>query len=145
MCSADSPLPRAAPLCFCGDGELLAVGRQDGCVHLLRSHDLRRVAVLSRHSGPVHALALSPDGGRLASGGGVVDPFPRPGEIKLWDPGEHRLLRTLHGHTDAVLTVAFSPDGRLLASGGRSQREPSLPGEVRLWPLSPGRPSPIPG
>ena len=69
----------------------------------------------------VEALAFSPDGQFLASGGGFKDPT-----IRLWNvrTGEKRFTLTGHAknrttaHTSDVRSVAFSPDGRLLATGG---------------------------
>jgi tricorn protease-like protein len=61
------------------------------------------------HSDRVYALAYSPDGRFLASGG-------EDGIIKIWDPASGRELRTLRGHSGTIITLAYSPDGRLLTS-----------------------------
>ncbi len=58
----------------------------------------------------VAAIAWSPDGCSLASGG--LDKT-----IKIWDAASGRKLHTLTGHTDFVDKLAWSPDGRRLASG----------------------------
>ncbi len=63
----------------------------------------------------VLALAYSPTGDYLATGGGVPS---RGGEIHIWDASELSLVRTLpEPHSDSVFHLAFSPDGRALASG----------------------------
>lgn len=62
------------------------------------------------HWDPIWALAVSPDGTRLATGSG-------DGTIKVWSVPDGKPLRTLVGHVAAVVSLDFSPDGQLLASG----------------------------
>jgi WD40 repeat protein len=75
----------------------------------------------------VNALAFSPDGRLLATGGGEPS---RAGELKLWRVSDGALERDLGGiHSDAVMAVAFSPRGDWLASGGADRF-------ARLTPVS---------
>src|SRR6185436_11268748 len=79
------------------------------------------------HTGPVNALALSPDGRFLVSGSEDLT-------LKIWDTATGNVLRTLSGHDQPVLAADISPDGRLIASGSADQT-------VRLWDVVTGQSS----
>jgi len=90
------------------------------------------VSVLSGHTGRgwynggIPAMAFSPDGNLLASGGGDQT-------IRIWKMATGTPVRTLTGHEWGVKSVAFSPDGNLLASGGHDQT-------IRIWETATGTP-----
>ncbi len=62
----------------------------------------------------VNAVRFSPDGKRLATGGGEPT---RGGEIKIWQVADGKLLQSFTNvHSDAVFGLDFSADGKYLAS-----------------------------
>jgi WD40 repeat protein len=73
----------------------------------------------------VMALAFSPDGKTLASGGSKR-------RVRLWDVATGKNTVDLDGHGDTVSSVAFSPDGKILASGSWDKT-------IMLWDVSKGR------
>jgi len=79
--------------------------------------------VLDGHSGPIAALAVSPDGAWLASGSWDHS-------IRLW-PLVAGASRVLEGNSQNVNGVAFTPDGRSLVSAGYDAT-------LRTWRLSDG-------
>jgi tRNA A-37 threonylcarbamoyl transferase component Bud32/tetratricopeptide (TPR) repeat protein len=71
------------------------------------------------HAGGVWAVAFSPDGTRLYSGGEDKD-------VQVRECPGGRVLGRWAGHSGTVLDLAVSPDGRTLVSAGRDST-------VRVW------------
>ena len=116
-------------------GALLCIGADK---HVRRT-SARRVWALERTIGNpddpaifadrVTALAFSPDGKLLASGGGTPS---RDGEVKLWRVSDGTLARAISKtHADSINSVAFSPDGEFLATAAGDRF-------ARVWRVSDG-------
>jgi WD40 repeat protein len=73
------------------------------------------------------ALAVSPDGDWLATGGSG-------GRVQVWDLFTRRIKWVLHSGQRTTVSVAFSPDGKVLAAAGHSPR-----GSVCLWETGTGK------
>jgi len=80
--------------------------------------------ILTGHTDPVRAVAITPDGTRAVSGGD-------DGTLRVWDLTAGRQHATLTGHTDWVRAVAITPDGTRAISGGDD-------GTLRVWDLTAG-------
>jgi WD40 repeat protein len=113
-----TPAHEKAVVAVGGAGVSVAADGTMRVAALLPSWKLETVIEPSESSKPpidrVLALAFSPDGAILASGGGMPS---RDGELLLWNAADGSLLREIAGaHSDTVFDLAFTTDGALLAS-----------------------------
>ncbi|HEY9647123.1 MAG TPA: WD40 repeat domain-containing protein, partial [Chroococcidiopsis sp.] len=116
---------------FSPNGQFLASGSIDQTAKIWNlSASLQRngspalVRTLAARTEQVLALAFSPDGTVLATGGGGQE-----SGLKLWDWQRGTLLYEFPRYRAIVFAIAFSPDGRYLASGGNDN-------VIRVWDLS---------
>jgi WD40 repeat protein len=107
-------------LAWTADNKYLVSGSADRKVIVWRIADRKAIRSVT-HAGAVYAVAVSPDGNTIATGG--FDKVVRQWKLETGD-----LKSTSEGHTASVRCLAFSPDGKHLASGGSDF-------SVRLWSL----------
>jgi WD40 repeat protein len=87
--------------------------------HGPNSAAVRGTSALRGHTAPIYAVAFSPDGQRLLTGGA-------DNTARLWDLSTGEEIGILQGHGGPVLSVAFSPDGQQLLTGSVDQA-------AKLW------------
>ena len=108
-------------LSFSPVNRLLAGSAKDGLTTIWDTATGRIVTTIRANFRGVHAVAFSPDGQRLFSGG------ENPGDVvRLMDLGSERHVATLTGLNDQFWFMEMSADGSTLAAAG-------LGGTTLLW------------
>jgi WD40 repeat protein len=77
------------------------------------------------HSGEVWAVAFSPDGKRMVTGG-------KDKTARIWDRESGKTLHVLSGHEGGVTGASFSPDGKWVATCSDDKT-------IRLWDAEAGK------
>jgi WD40 repeat protein len=80
------------------------------------------VKTLLQTDDEIFALALSPDGKKLAAGG--CDRL-----VRVWDLPSGKLEHSIENHADWVLGISFTPDGKGLATASRDKT-------AKVWDLA---------
>src|SRR5262249_7917577 len=73
----------------------------------------REQASFNGHAVWVHSVTFSPNGKRVASGGGD--------QVKVWEMATCQEKATFKGHTNNIAAVVYSPDGKTLASAAYTE------------------------
>lgn len=119
-----SRLDQEGACSFSADGELLAIGGNDGRIVIVQAPNWSRRPEQIQAVGRVTTLAFSPDRRQLAAGSLFQDP-----RVSVFDLTGEAKDRHLTGHSGFIAKVAFSPDGSLLASASADQN-------IKLWRTS---------
>ncbi len=88
----------------------LAAGCTSGAIVLWNLQTPGTLPPLEGHSGPVYALACTPDGKSLLSGGA-------DGTVRVWDVESGQQRQCYRWHQSWVTCVAVAPDGMTAAAG----------------------------
>ncbi|MGW1803488.1 WD40 domain-containing protein [Streptomyces sp. NPDC002078] len=112
------------PISYSPDGELLAVGSEDGGVLVCEAATGLPLRTLQGHTGRVYAVKFR---GRVLATGSS------DGTVRLWDPVSGRCPHRLEIHADGVWPVVLDAEGALLATGDAD-------GVVTVWDTASGTP-----
>ncbi|MEV6114132.1 TIR domain-containing protein [Streptomyces sp. NPDC052109] len=110
------------PISYSPDGELLAVGSEDGGVLVADVATGLPLRTLQGHTGRVYAVKFRE---RVLATGSA------DGTVRLWDPVSGRCLRRLEIHPKGVWPVVLDAEGLLLATGDAD-------GVVTVWDTASG-------
>ena len=109
------------------EGKRFASGGWNGTTQVWDLETGKVLATLRQGGEYVNAVAFSPDGQFLATGGN--DPA---GWIQIWEIATGRRTRIIPGHADEVLSLAYSRDGTQLLSSSYDKT-------ARLWDVVTGQ------
>ena len=136
---ADYTTDTIQSLAFSEDGNRLAVGREDGQVHLWQVENQLRQQILPNHQGGVDSVAFAPSSQLLATGVGErVSDLSFDDTVRLWE--DDTIAQQFGGEQEEVIgcsffknSVAFAPDGAVLAAGSHDFT-------IHLWDVASGEP-----
>ncbi|HZR41320.1 MAG TPA: WD40 repeat domain-containing protein [Ktedonobacteraceae bacterium] len=96
----------------------------DDTIQICDASDGQVMQTYRDHTAPVLAVAWSPNGEYIASGG-------KDKTVRIWNAITGTHIYTYQGHEDAVRTIAWSADSKQLATG-------SLDHTVHIWQATTG-------
>lgn len=103
-------------VCFHPDGNRVVSASSDKTVKVWNLKTGQVIFTL-KGLGAVHSVCLSPDGKRIASGGGKLTGV-YGGQIKVWDTDTGMILLSIPQRDLCARCVSFSPDGKQIVTCG---------------------------
>lgn len=130
-------------MAFSNDGEILALGREDGIIQLLDPelfevsdslihgiHGVNNIGDDPHFRADVNSIDFSPDDRYLVSGG-------FDGDIKIWYLPKRRLIQTIRAHESSIKSVRINNKGNCIASASSG-----IPYEgdnsIKIWDFNSG-------
>ncbi len=124
-------------LSFSADGRFLVSASSGGQVRVW-SAEGDDSYVLRGHASYVYAVAFSPDGRRIYSGGwdGLAD---SPGHIRVWDAASGDAVTAFGGPDRCTFSLCVTSDGSRLVTTGGERAQVWIGGSVCVWDAATGR------
>jgi WD40 repeat protein len=116
------------------DGKSLVTGSRDKTIRFWGTESGKETAKIAGLASGVLALALSPDGTKVAttSGKWLKDKQAWVGEIDLFDVKSGKQIATIKGHSEPILAIAFHPQGEQIVTASED-------GSARVWEVATGK------
>lgn len=118
---------RISTILYSADSDMFFTGCRDGIVRAWDATNCQLLFKLDGHEGSVRAIALSPDGRRLATA-------DQRGLVLLWSFADKSAAKPLTKSASAVNSLAFSADGQTLALGTGNWFSHDT-AQVQVWDL----------
>jgi WD40 repeat protein len=113
-----------------GDGKLVAFNHGND-IYLYDVDAQKIMGTLQGHTSWCEAMAFSPDGKLLVSGG--PDRM-----LRVWNVDKQKEIHALAGQGRNIAAVAISPNGRVAAACGTNNGRPESICHIALWDLNEG-------
>lgn len=126
---------------FSPDGARV-VSIDDLAPHVLKSWDAetgRELTAYHGHTDRIRAVAVSPDGRRMASAAWEKRVERTVSEVRVWDADTGFERATIEVPYCRVIGLAISPDGRRLAVGGVGTAYGSSDATASIWDIETGK------
>ena len=117
--------------CATVDWFATAGGGYDRSLRVWKSHSLHPHHIWPAHESAVLAVAISPNGARIVTGGGYSHRGGRDPSVRVWDSQTAQQLHKLSGHTQSIVDLVITADGRRLVSLSSDA--------VQVWALDTGK------
>lgn len=117
--------------CAAVDWFATAGGGYDRSLRIWKSQGLQPHHIWPAHDSAVLAVAISPNGARIVTGGGYSHRSGRDPSVRIWDARTAQQLHKLGGHTQSIVDLVITADGRRLISLSSDT--------VQVWALGTGK------
>jgi WD40 repeat protein len=116
---------------FSPDGKTCVIVNAPATIQIYNTQSWRLIKSFQIDTNPIMAVAYSPDGKLIATGG------YKKGDILIWEVAQGKVVKKLT-EVQSIVSLDFSPSGRYLVSSEIIEK-PNGTSSVKLWNLKSGK------